>query len=55
MLHERVLEILLDLVVDGQLAIRVFLRLAKDMSRTFAAKHIGDQHAMLAKDERVER
>src|SRR5512139_2904680 len=55
MLHERVLEIPLDLVVNGQLAIGVLLRLAKDVPRTLTAQKICDQHAMLTEDERVER
>ena len=49
------LEILLDLVVNRQRLVRILFRLAKNMIRALAAKHVSDQHAVLSEDERIQR
>lgn len=55
MLQERLFQILLDLVMYWQFAERIRFRFLKNMVRTLSTQHVGDQHAVIAIDERIER
>jgi hypothetical protein len=54
-LNKRVLQILLDLVMDRELSVWCLLGFPPDASCALSTKEVSDQHAVLPEDERVYR